>query len=360
MYNRSIHKISDFDVLGISAGHSGEKIDYGVRMSGSPLEWEETMGEGIKVGIIDTGVDLTHPDLRGRIKASKNFIGGESAQDDNGHGTHVAGIIAAEKNGLGVVGVAPKADLYIAKAFNKEGTSQGDAISRSMSWLLSENVDVINMSFSSNTPENEYYGRIKEAYNRGVMMLCAAGNEGRDQSGRDEVGYPAHYDETMAVAAVDIQKERADFSSQGAKVEIAAAGKDIYSTYLNGGYATLSGTSMATPIIAGCTALLQAKAKTRYNRKLSPDELRLVMQMYTEDLGIRGPDSSYGYGLFTFGRLAGTDYVSVAPAKSNALLNFFKPSGSEIKQDSPFEVSDFILYGIIAATMFLPNMGKKN
>ena len=140
----------------------------------------------------------------------------------------------------------------------------------------------------------------------GITMICAAGNEGANA----EMGYPASFPETIAVSAVDINKHIADFNSKGSAAEIAAAGIDIFSTYLDNGYATLSGTSMATPIITGAVAILQSKGLMRYGRKLTPDEIRLLLNIYTEDLSGSGKDDRYGYGLFSFGRISGSDYVA--------------------------------------------------
>lgn len=301
-------KINDYILVNTKPKQNTEYIDYGVKLVGAPLEWKETMGEGIRVGIIDTGVCETHPDLKNRLKDGANFTSEHrgSVCDYSGHGTHVAGIVAAEKNGFGVVGVAPKADLYVAKAFDKTGKTTYPAVEKSLMWLAEKKVDVINMSFSSPDFSSRYSEAIKAIKRLGITMICAAGNEGAESL----MGYPASFAETIAVSAVDVNKHIADFNSKGSAAEIAAAGIDIYSTYLNNGYATLSGTSMATPIITGAVAILQSKGLMRYGRRLTPDEIRLLLNIYTEDLSGSGKDDRYGYGLFSFGRISGSDYVT--------------------------------------------------
>lgn len=229
------------------------------------------------------------------------------------HRTHVAGIVAAEKNGIGVVGVAPMAELYIAKAFGKSGKTDYRAIERSALWLADCGVDVINMSFSSSFTSHRYSTLVRMLHRKGITIICAVGNEG--MSGDNTIGYPANFDETIAVSAVDVNKNIAEFSSKGSAAEISAAGINIYSTYKDNGYAVLSGTSMATPIITGAVALLQAKGRMRYNRRLTPDEIRLLLNIYTEDLSGFGRDDRYGYGLFSFGRISGSDYVDIERAR---------------------------------------------
>lgn len=305
-----IYRISDFKLLDINDSQPREVVDYGVQMVGAPLEWGETMGEGVRVGIIDTGVDTDHIELKNRICDGINTLDGDTLniEDENGHGTHIAGIISAEKNNTGIIGVAPKADLYIAKAFAKDGTSNFASIEKAINWMIDKNVDVVNMSFSSTSGGRAYTDLVHRMYLNGISIICAAGNEG--EQGDNTIGYPARFKETVAVSAVDVNKHIALFSSKGNSAEICAAGIDIYSTYLNGGYATLSGTSMAAPIITGAVALLQGKGMLRYGRKLTPDEIRLLLNIYTENLsGGKGRDKSYGYGLFSFGRISVNDYV---------------------------------------------------
>ncbi|MBQ2896950.1 MAG: S8 family peptidase [Clostridia bacterium] len=298
-----MYKISDYKILATSQSLPKETVDYGVKMLGTMYEWHETMGEGIRVGVIDTGIDLNHEDLRGRIKEYINFTSKytNDVEDTNGHGTHVAGSICANRNGIGVVGAAPKCDLYIAKAFGTDGHAQTESIIKSFDWLISKKVHVINMSFSASEPNEYEKMMIKKCYDNGIVLVGAAGNDG-GKGDEDTIGYPAKYEKVIAVTAVDMNLNRAPFSSQGNKAQVAAAGTNILSTYKNNTYAVLSGTSMATPLITGAAAILQGKSKIRFGRFLTPDELSLVMNIYADDLGFFGKDNQLGYGLFSFGR----------------------------------------------------------
>ena len=279
--------------------HGMEVIDYGVRLTGAPLEWKETMGEGVRVGVIDTGVDVYHPDLNDRVVEYINFSGDGSLKDLSGHGTHVCGIIAASYNGIGVIGVAPKCELYVAKAFKKDGIADSLAISDSIEWLIGKKVHIINMSFASDKPSDMIYEKLKKAYDKGIVLVAAAGNDGA----YDSVGYPAKWDEVIAVTAVDINNNFANFSSSGEQASVAAAGKDIYSTYPGGKYKKMSGTSMAAPMISGAAALIQSKAMKKFSRILTPQEMKLMLCMYAHDCGEPGTDDKYGYGVFSFGRI---------------------------------------------------------
>lgn len=313
-------KINDFKLLDVTYTSNREVIDYGVQMVGAPLEWGETMGENIRVGVIDTGVDYNHIELKNRIKDGINTIDGGDFSDDNGHGTHICGIISAEKNGVGVIGVAPRAQLYVAKAFAKNGTSNFNAIEKAINWMIDKKVNVVNMSFSSMESGRIYTQLINKMHQNGISIICAAGNEG--EMGDNTIGYPARFAETVAVCAVDINKHIASFSSKGTSAEICAAGIDIFSTYPGGRYAVLSGTSMAAPIITGAVALLQGKGLLRYGRLLSPSEIRLLLNIYTENLsGKGGRDQSYGYGLFSFGRITANDFVASNKPVINSVNN---------------------------------------
>lgn len=294
-------KLVTYNVKGILQNTDKEIMDYGVAMSGANLEWNESMGEGIKIGIIDSGIDLTHPDLMGRVKKYRNFTSAHKndVEDKNGHGTHVAGILAANKNDKGIVGVAPMSSLYVAKAFDHRGVADDFKIKESINWLMENNVHIINMSFSANNKPS-YYEEIKTAYNKGIILVCAAGNSGRAR----QLSYPAKYPETISVAAVDMRGKVSNFSSRNVDADIAAAGYEILSCYPGGKYARFSGTSMAAPIISGAAAILQRKAKNRMGRFLTPEEMKTVLCMHCEDVDKKGHDGASGCGLFSFGRLS--------------------------------------------------------
>jgi len=258
--------------------------------------WKETKGKGIKVAIIDTGIDANHPDLKNNIKAVYNSCNGSSEINDvMGHGTHCAGIIAG--NGL-IKGVAPECDLYVVKAFEGQSTSL-DAIVKGIDWSIAQGVDIISMSLGSQSDTLSLQAAVKRAHDNGIICVCAAGNDNRNNTVEATIDFPACYELTFAVGAINSQFAIADFSSIG-NVDVVAAGVDVSSTYLNGSYAIMSGTSMATPFIAGAVALYQANALSKLGKKLSFDELRLLFAMNSKDLGEQGRDMKYGFGLFTF------------------------------------------------------------
>jgi subtilisin/minor extracellular protease Epr len=186
------------------------------------------------VAILDTGIDYEHSDLNDNYIGGYDFANNDlEPMDDNGHGTHCAGIVAAEDNEGGVVGVAPEADLYAVKVLDSVGNG----------YMM----DVISMSFGSNLGSTSLETACDNAYSSGVLVVAAAGNDGNPSGEGDNVDYPARCDSVIAVAATDSNDNRAIWSSTGPDVELAAPGVSIYSTYLGGGYATMSGTSMACP-----------------------------------------------------------------------------------------------------------------
>ncbi|MBI2832322.1 MAG: S8 family peptidase [Chloroflexi bacterium] len=257
-------------------------------------------GLGVKVAVIDTGIDKDHPDLKANIKGGRNFvfirgrINPDSWDDDNGHGSHVAGIIAAVENSEGVIGVAPQASLYGVKVLSKTGSGYLSDVVSGIEWSIdpngdgdnSDHMDVINMSLGTTADYQPLRDAVSAANATGIVVVAAAGN-----ANGGAVNYPGAYPEAIAVSATDSNNAIASFSSTGPEIDLAAPGASIYSTYKGGGYATLSGTSMAAPHVAGTAALVIASGVT------GPDQVRAQLQNTADDMGAAGPDNQYGYGL---------------------------------------------------------------
>ena len=247
----------------------------------------------MSVAVIDTGRPNA-PDLAANIKGGNYVTPGASPQDDNGHGTHVAGIIAAVDNTLGVIGVAPRASLYAVKVLDDAGVGSYSDVISGLQWAVSNGMQVVNMSFGG--PDYApLRAAITAASNAGIVLVAAAGNSG---PGANTVGYPAKYPEVIAVAATDSANTVASFSSRGPEVELAAPGVSILSTYFGVSYATLSGTSMASPHVAGAAALVIGSGiKDTNGDGLVNDEVRAILDGTAHDLGAAGRDTAYGYGL---------------------------------------------------------------
>lgn len=207
-------------------------------------------GRGVKVAVVDTGIDCAHPDLAANCAGGYNAIdSGKPPMDDNSHGTHVAGTIAGAKDGKGVVGVAPAARLYAVKVLDGDGGGSLTSIVKGIVWTGRNGIQVANMSLGS--PVGSVFMRLAVAYakSKGVAIIAAAGNSG------GSVGYPAAYEDTIAVAAADSDDKLAEFSSRGKQVDFIAPGVDVESSVPGGKYDRYSGTSMATPHMTGLAAL---------------------------------------------------------------------------------------------------------
>ncbi len=286
-------------------------VSYGLSLIGAETMWNRTKGENAVVAVVDTGIDYKHPELKDRVVGGKDFTGSKDFMDDNGHGTHVAGIIAA--SGKKISGVAPRCNLLAIKALDKGGGGSDEDVADGIAWAVENGAEVISMSFGSSDPSPVVRQALKFAYRKGAVLIAASGNEGDENIESDTVDYPAKYPETIAVAAVDAKKIVAPFSSKGPAVDVAGPGVDIYSTYLGGKYVYLSGTSMATPYISGAAALILSDSKRVTGHKMTPAEVKNYLIMHTEDLGPKGKDNAYGYGLFTF------NYGASLPSKAKEI-----------------------------------------
>ena len=249
-----VHEIaSRASVLSSDDPRRHERLRWAEQLLRLPQWWRSSEGEGIRVAVLDTGVDADHPDLEDAIVSAQDFTG-EGVEDLNGHGTHCAGIIAARRNGVGFVGTAPRAELLIAKVLSNQGSGQLDWIADGIDWAVAEGAQIISLSLGSMGDSPALFEAVHAALAKGVIVICAAGNSGSLFS--NAVGYPGRYGSVITVAAHDANGQPSGFSSRGAEIDFMAPGEDIWSTYSEGGYARLSGTSMATPFVAGLAALI--------------------------------------------------------------------------------------------------------
>lgn len=306
------------NVTAVEIDEAVHKIDaeldnsWGVKQIGGGTVHDSPLsltGAGVKVAIIDTGVDYTHPDLGGcfvatpsgtpcKVAGGYDFVNADNdPMDDDGHGTHVAGTVAAKMDGLGVVGVAPGATLYALKVLNASGSGSFSDVIAAVQWATTNGINVTNNSYgSSGNPGTIVQQAFDNSAAVGVLHIAAAGNSGNCAGKNDSVGYPAKYASVVAVAATDKNNARACFSSTGTAVELAAPGVGINSTKLGGGYVVYSGTSMATPHVVGAAAIV-IQALTSASLPANAASVRQRLTSTATDLGAAGRDTAYGYGL---------------------------------------------------------------
>ncbi|MGR6341898.1 S8 family peptidase [Priestia megaterium] len=238
---------------------------YGPQKVQAPDAWDVTTSNGnIKIAIIDTGVQLNHPELAIKLWPGYNFVEGNlNPNDGNGHGTHVAGIAGAlTENSLGIAGIAPSASIIPVRALDNSGNGTLSNIANAITYSTNAGAKVINLSLGSSQGSITLENAINHAWNQGVVIVAAAGNEASNT-----LTYPAAYQNVIAVASTDINDQKSDFSNYGTWVEVSAPGSTILSTYTGSYYAYLSGTSMACPHVAGLAALLAAQGKNNVQIK---------------------------------------------------------------------------------------------
>lgn len=247
-------------------------------------------GARVKVAIIDTGIDYSHPDLAANYGGGYDFVNGDDdPMDDHSHGTHVAGIVAARDDDAGVVGVAPDAELYALKILDASGSGNDSDLIAAMEWAVTHSMQVVNLSLGTSADPGSLVQQVfDEAQAAGVVTVAAAGNADFFGLIGNTVQWPARYDSVIAVGATDNADSLAYYSSTGPEVELAAPGNNIYSTVLNGQWAAKSGTSMATPHVAGTAALVIAAGYA---------DVRDRLRATADELGVPGRDTWYGYGL---------------------------------------------------------------
>ncbi len=292
-----------------------------------PETWKITKGKGVTVMVIDTGLP-DHKNLVNSIdlEKSKNFFKSENINDLNGHSTHCCGIIGA-KGIDGVFGVAPECKIITVKVLGKNGAGNLFEIEKALEYAKNIKPDVISMSLGYHTNDEDISILIKELHAMNIPIIAASGNDGY----QDKVCYPAAHNETICVGAYDKYGNLARFSNSGKRVDFAAPGVDIFNTWLNQTYASLNGTSMATPFVAGIVALLIAKHR-KQEKETGFNDCRTVAQIkehlvkYTDDKGVVGKDNAWGYGVIDVEKLIESKEIHLEKGKEpiNTFFDFIK------------------------------------
>lgn len=269
-----------------------QSIPWGIERVKAPQAWDITRGKGIKVAVLDTGIDYTHPDILPNYRGGISFVPTETdPRDHNRHGTHVAGTIAAADNDFGVVGVAPAAYLYAVKVLSSGGSGNWSWLIAGIAWCVRMGMHVLNMSLGgSQAPEA--LGTVCDfAWRNGLILVAAAGNDPRTP-----VGFPAKYPSVIAVSAIDSADVVAPWVSKGPEVELAAPGVNIPSTLPGNTYGALSGTSMASPHVAGAAALALSSHRWPPAGMAHNVAIRRLLAATADNLGRPGRDEEYGFG----------------------------------------------------------------
>jgi subtilisin family serine protease len=248
-------------VFGFSS-NSPQMPGWEIKKYNIPLYWKYSEGENVVSAVLDTGCDLNHEDLKDNLLQGKNFVElNQDPIDRNGHGTHVSSTIAAINNNKGIVGVAPKSKIVPVKVLNDDGTGNISAIADAVTWCADQkHIDFITMSLGSDSRHFKLEKAINYAVNKNKIIFCAAGNSGP----LTDIMYPAKYEQTVSIGAIDENFDRTEFSCSGESLDFLAPGHNIVGCIPNNQYAKMSGTSMSNPFAVGLACLLLS-----YNKKTS-------------------------------------------------------------------------------------------
>ncbi len=297
----------------------------------------------VVVAVIDSGVDMDHPEFTGKLVAGKDWANDDNwPDDDHGHGTHVAGIVGAiGNNGAGVAGVAWNTRIMPLKTLDADGSGWVSWSIQAVLWAADNGADVINMSLGSTYRSDAFQQAVNYAHGKGVLVVASAGNCGDGAyttngcDYQDQPSYPGAYDNVVAVASTAADNTRSSFSTRGSYVDVAAPGSEIYSTFLVdafGGYREMSGTSQASPHVAGLAALIKAAQPA-----LTPAQITSAVQNSAVDLGLPGKDDQFGWGLINAAAALGAD--SSAGASTDTVRNSPGITPKPLTQESGAEIA---------------------
>lgn len=299
---------------------------YGLRKIEAPAAWDRTRGRaGTRIAIVDSGIQARHPDLNAKVVAQYDFGNRDRVAEDNvGHGTHVAGVAAAETgNRTGVAGACPDCSLLVAK-IDRGGTIDAAGVIRGIKWSADRGADVINLSLGAEGYVEAEARAVRYARSKGAVVVAAAGNEARNGNPRI---YPAAYRGVIAVGATTRADRRASFSSFGNWVDVSAPGIGILSTS-PGGYSSLDGTSFSSPFVAGVAGLLASQGR-------GPVAIERRILSTAKDLGPRGRDPYYGAGRVDAAAAVGAKSSNprtnqMRPAEADRIWKLVQARGSAI------------------------------
>ena len=229
-----------------------ETVPAGVAHVRAPDAWGCSQGRGIRVAVLDTGIDDSHPDLAANVLGGVGLVPGTpSERDDEGHGTFCAGVIGAAADGAGLIGMAPQVSLYAVKVSDRSARFNLRSVIAGLDWCIANRMHVISMSFGMTRPSLALYRMCRRAWDGGAVLVASAGNASSDAGAQ----FPAAFDHVLGVTAVDRHNLRYPQANVGAGVDLCAPGVDVMSTGLRSGYQTMTGTSAAAPHVAGAAAL---------------------------------------------------------------------------------------------------------
>lgn len=321
---------------------------WGFQRIGAEFAWSQTRGAGAVIAVIDTGVDLNHPDLRtpSRFVSGRNFVDDNGDPSDvHGHGTLVTGAAAAlSNNGIGVASVAPEVQIMPLRIFEDDGTATAEDAVEAIDYAVDNAARplVLNLSFAfepgeggNGPPVNlpvdllrdpEVDQAIERAAQSGAAVVIAAGNEDQPQT-----AYDADVEGVVVVGSTDRRDRRASFSNYGPGLDLVAPGVDIHSTYWQSRYATASGTSMSVPLVAGTAALLMSQGRTNVQA------LNRITAT-AEDLGAPGRDNQFGHGLLDVARALGVSRRTAPPPPPQTQQPTQAPIQPSAEEPSPLPI----------------------
>ncbi|WP_143833698.1 S8 family serine peptidase [Oceanobacillus senegalensis] len=265
--------------------------------------WNINKGsKDVTIAVLDTGVNKNHPDLAGRVLPGYDFVNDDKdPADDNGHGTHVAGIIVSNQNDMGVAGIDSKANIVPVKVADENGELTTADVTNGIYYAIEQGVDVINMSFGAYRYQKTHADALWEAQKEGIVLVAAAGNESSET-----FFYPASYTPVISVSATDKQDNPAFFTNYGSYIDIAAPGESIYSTDHNGGYKMDDGTSFSAPMVSAVAGLLIAEQPN-----WGPEKIEWALQLSSDHLAEEEWDKYVGYGRLNAYEALKTDLPSL-------------------------------------------------